>query len=92
MGYSVERVHTQEQTRWLEDHWHKARVGARFIYRTRDDQERAKTLYIREGQAVCWHLSWWNAAASSQEALDEIARVLQITWEKPRDLELDDVL
>jgi hypothetical protein len=80
-GWSVERVQTQEQTQWLEDHWRKARVGRRFSYWTPDDEERSKTLYIREGQAVCWNLGWWSAAANSQEALDEIAQALQITWE-----------
>ncbi len=40
------------------------------------------TVYICEGQAVCWHFERWQAAAGSAEALDEIAEALQITWER----------
>lgn len=38
-------------------------------------------IYIREGQAVCWHGFGWLAAAGSAVALEEIAQGLQITWE-----------
>jgi hypothetical protein len=70
----VEQVQEAQQLHWLEEHWRKARVGPRCGW---------STLYIREGQAVCWEvMSWWEAAASTAEALDEIALGLQITWER----------
>lgn len=81
-GYSVERVQTPHQIRWLEDHWRTAREspmiseGTLYAFKY-------PTIHIREGQAVSWRWSYWQAAADSQEALDEIARGLQITWREP---------
>ena len=73
-----------ELSQWLEDHWRKERVGPTCFHLWLEASE-WPTLYIREGQAVCWQWYWWQAAANSKEALDEIAQALQITWKEPYD-------
>lgn len=80
-GRSAWRAQEAQQLHWLEDHWRKARVGPKGFGEDINASE-WPTIYIREGQAVCWYWDWWRAAAGSVEALDEIAQELQITWEK----------
>jgi hypothetical protein len=83
-GYSAERVQEARQIQWLEDHWHKACVSTTVFEGTLYALTRP-TVYIREGQAVCWNFNWWNAATNPAEGLAEIAQALQITWEEPDD-------
>jgi hypothetical protein len=78
----------EQHIAWLEENWSKARVGPLFYGVDAPESAIDSTwppLYVRDGQAFCWHPGnngrgiYWLAAREA-EALDEISQRFQIKW------------
>jgi hypothetical protein len=80
----------EQHIAWLEENWSKATVGWFFSDREPDSpiDSTWPALYVRDGQAFFQFPGSISLgpmcclAAREAEALDEIARALQITWEE----------
>jgi hypothetical protein len=66
----------------LERDWRKARVTQMFQSHSVEPIDwRGPPVYVRDDHALWW-FQQWSAVAGSEEALDEIARELDLGWEK----------
>ena len=70
------------QLAWLERDWRKAMLTQMFVSHAVEPIDWwGSPVYVRDGQAL-----WWTTECSvisgSEEALDEIARELDVSWEK----------
>jgi hypothetical protein len=66
----------------LEREWGKARLTQMFQSHAVEPIDWwGSPVYVRDGQALWWFQAW-SAVCGSEEALDEIARELDIGWEK----------
>jgi len=68
-----------EQIAWLEQDWRTAAVASLAYTDPEVAIPLGSPLYVREGQAVEWFDRFF-AVANSAQALDEIARSLEIDW------------
>lgn len=70
------------QLAWLERDWRKARLTQMFQSHSVEPVDwRGLPVYVREAQAL-WGVDRWSVVSGSEEALDEIARELDLGWEK----------
>lgn len=74
---------------WLEEGWHKAKVGSKCFHAVPSDSAIEDTwppVYVRDGQAFCELAGSggvgpaWRIAAREAKVVDEIGQRFQITW------------
>jgi hypothetical protein len=67
--------------KWLEREWRETEAASLQVRDREASGWQGSPVYIRDGQAIEWCDRFW-AVANRAEALDDIARVLEIDWEE----------